>query len=146
MGSRRTRRLLLRAAATDRTFEERSLAGERVLVGKCIHCQSALVVPIDATRPTAATLEHILPQTHGGTDALENLALACARCNAGKGMRLDVRSLQDPTLRRVVDHLAERRRARLRPPILDLGPAEEDEREEAADPPPSRKARRRRRR
>lgn len=118
MGSRRTRRLLLLAAATDRTFVERSIDGEPVLVGRCIHCQSRLLVPIDSARPTSATLEHIVPRTHGGKDAVENLAVACPRCNAGKGMRLDVRAASDPTLMRVVEALVERRRARLRDPIV----------------------------
>ena len=29
-------------------------------------------------------VEHILPQAHGGTDALDNLALACHACNLFK--------------------------------------------------------------
>lgn len=32
-------------------------------------------------RGRAATLEHVLPQSHGGTDALENLRLVHAGCN-----------------------------------------------------------------
>ncbi len=30
-------------------------------------------------------LEHILPKKHGGTDDLDNLALACIDCNLHKG-------------------------------------------------------------
>ena len=33
-------------------------------------------------------IEHIIAQQHGGTDALENLALACSWCNAVKGPNL----------------------------------------------------------
>lgn len=32
--------------------------------------------------PTSRTLEHLLPQAHGGNDALENLCIACRECNA----------------------------------------------------------------
>jgi len=30
-------------------------------------------------------VEHIIPKTHGGSDDLENLALACIDCNLHKG-------------------------------------------------------------
>ena len=33
-------------------------------------------------------VEHILPRIHGGTDDLENLALACIDCNLHKGPNL----------------------------------------------------------
>lgn len=33
-------------------------------------------------------IEHIIAQQHGGTDLLENLALACSWCNAVKGPNL----------------------------------------------------------
>ncbi|MBB5033697.1 HNH endonuclease [Prosthecobacter vanneervenii] len=33
-------------------------------------------------------IEHIIAQQHGGTDAQENLALACSWCNAVKGPNL----------------------------------------------------------
>ena len=33
-------------------------------------------------------VEHIQPKKHGGTDALDNLALACIDCNLGKGSNL----------------------------------------------------------
>jgi hypothetical protein len=36
--------------------------------------------------PLAALhVEHILPRKHGGTDDLDNLALACIKCNLHKG-------------------------------------------------------------
>ncbi|MEM9861458.1 MAG: HNH endonuclease [Myxococcota bacterium] len=105
----RSHRLLLWAAATDATFERR---GDR-LVGQCIHCQRRLSVDLDPA-PQVATVEHIEPRTHGGTDAVENLAVACARCNQGKGKRLDHRKRSDPTLSRVIDTLRARRAERLR--------------------------------
>jgi hypothetical protein len=33
-------------------------------------------------------IEHVTPQQHGGTDASENLALACPECNFAKGSNL----------------------------------------------------------
>jgi 5-methylcytosine-specific restriction endonuclease McrA len=115
--SRRTARLLLWCAATDRTFERAVAAdGRPVLAGKCIHCNSRHVLTEDGAPLTSATIEHIVPRAHGGTDALSNLAIACARCNIGKGHRLDDRPWHDPTLQRVIATLQARRAARTRPP------------------------------
>lgn len=36
----------------------------------------------------ALHVEHIIPKKHGGTDELENLALACIDCNLRKGSNL----------------------------------------------------------
>ncbi len=116
MGASRTRRLLLQVASTDRTFEPCELDGERVLEGKCIHCQRKLVLAMDGTPLNAATLEHIVPKNHGGTDVPENLAIACARCNAEKGLRHDHKRRTDPKLRELIDRLQTRRRERLREP------------------------------
>ena len=33
-------------------------------------------------------IEHIIPKIHGGSDDLENLALACVDCNLHKGTNL----------------------------------------------------------
>jgi 5-methylcytosine-specific restriction endonuclease McrA len=115
MGSRRKQRLLLLAAETDRTFERKERDGQIVLEGKCIHCRAKLQLGLDGTPLNGATLEHIVPRNHGGTDELANLALACARCNAEKGLRHDHKRPDDPRVREVIDRLLERRRARLRP-------------------------------
>jgi 5-methylcytosine-specific restriction endonuclease McrA len=112
----RTRRLLLSAAESDNTFVRTVLRGREYWVGRCIHCQSKVSVPLTADEPASATLEHIVPRNHGGTDHPENLAVACARCNQGKGKRLDHRRKDDPTLQRVIAALRERRRERLRAP------------------------------
>ncbi|HEY6038723.1 MAG TPA: HNH endonuclease [Kofleriaceae bacterium] len=112
--STRTHRLLLAAAKTDRTFEPMTLDGRAVLVGKCIHCNSRLVVAANGAALGAATVEHIVPQTRGGSDDVENLAVACARCNTEKGVRHDHkrgRRLDD-----VVALLQARRRERWREP------------------------------
>jgi 5-methylcytosine-specific restriction endonuclease McrA len=114
MGSRRKRQLLLSVASSDRTFERKELGGEPILEGKCIHCQRKLALKADGTPLNGATLEHILPKNHGGTDDLENLAIACARCNSEKGLRHDHKRRDDPKLREVVERLQQRRRERLR--------------------------------
>jgi 5-methylcytosine-specific restriction endonuclease McrA len=112
----RTRRLLHAAAESDTTFERVSVRGREYLVGKCIHCQTRVSVPVDWNEPAHATLEHIVPRALGGSDEPENLAVACQRCNQGKGRRLDVRRRGDETLERVIQTLQERRRERLRSP------------------------------
>ena len=35
----------------------------------------------------SATLDHVLPRSRGGTDAPENVVLACRQCNEAKGAR-----------------------------------------------------------
>jgi 5-methylcytosine-specific restriction endonuclease McrA len=75
---------MLAVVATDRTFERTVLDGASVWVGKCIHCNAKLVVT-QAGRPAGnATLEHIVPESRGGTNEVGNLAIACARCNREK--------------------------------------------------------------
>ena len=123
MGNR-THRLLLWCAATDSTFERARVGTRVVLSGKCIHCKRKLAVDLSGAPLGHETVEHIIPRTHGGTDAIENLAIACSRCNHGKGVRLDPRKWQDETLQRVVATLQARRATRMRPPLegLDLPP------------------------
>ncbi|MEM7434951.1 MAG: HNH endonuclease [Myxococcota bacterium] len=118
MGAKRRNRLLLAVAATDATFEQKAHRGQTVFEGRCIHCQRKLVLAEDGTPHNQATLEHIVPKNHGGSDAIENLAIACARCNAEKGLRHDHKRPDDPKLRAVIERLQERRRARLREPAF----------------------------
>ena len=61
-------------AATRRTVRER--AGNR-----CEYCG----LHQDQSPLAALHIEHILPKKHGGTDDLDNLALACIDCNLHKG-------------------------------------------------------------
>jgi 5-methylcytosine-specific restriction endonuclease McrA len=106
--------LLLAAAVTDRTFERTELDGRRVWVGKCIHCNTKLVVA-DTGQPLGqATLEHVFPETQGGTNEIVNLAVACAGCNREKGSRHDHRGGQ--RFDEVVAVLRARRQERWRDP------------------------------
>ena len=106
--------LLLAAAVTDSTFAQTTLDGKTVWVGKCIHCNSKLVVDDKGRAMGEATLEHVWPETQGGTNEVANLAVACARCNREKGSRHDHRGGQ--RLEEVVALLRTRRAERWRDP------------------------------
>jgi hypothetical protein len=118
--TQRTRRLLLWCAATDSTFELARMGDRTVLAGRCIHCKRKLAIDLEGNPLGQETVEHIIPRTHGGTDAIENLAIACSRCNQGKGARLDPRRWEDETLQRVIAGLQARRAERMRPPLDGL--------------------------
>lgn len=105
---------LLAAAVTDKTFERTRLDDRTVWVGKCIHCNRKLVVADDGRSLGEATLEHITPQTRGGTNAIANLAVACGRCNREKGKRHDHK--RGERLDAVVATLQARRAERWRDP------------------------------
>ena len=111
---------LLWCAATDATFERREVRGSAALVGKCIHCGKKLVLGMDGCPLSDASLEHIVPKTHGGTDSLDNLAVACRRCNVQKGYRHDHGRADDPKLRAVIETLRQRRAKRWREPLEGL--------------------------
>jgi hypothetical protein len=50
----------------------------------CEYCQLA-----EANSPVARPqVEHVRPKKHGGSDHIENLALACIDCNLRKGVNL----------------------------------------------------------
>jgi len=114
--SAKKRRQILEIVATDSTFARTRYRDEEAFIGKCIHCGATLVVSLNGEPVSSATIEHIMPRTHGGTDDLANLALACARCNAQKGVRHDTRRKNDPKLLEIVERLLARRRERWRDP------------------------------
>lgn len=128
-GSARKRAIILAIVATDSTFVHARRPGQgasegrgndETFVGKCLHCGATLVVGIDGEPRSMATIEHILPRAHGGTDALENLGLACARCNSEKGVRHDSKRTFGGRLAEVVAALADKRLARWVPPSDEL--------------------------
>jgi len=109
-------RTLLAIIATDTTFERAQAGAREVWSGKCLHCNARLMIGLDGEPISRATIEHILPKSHGGTDDLANLGIACARCNSEKGIRHDNKRKGDARLAEVVAKLAEKRRARWRDP------------------------------
>jgi 5-methylcytosine-specific restriction endonuclease McrA len=110
------RRRVLDIIATDSTFERADVRGREVWMGRCLHCNTYLLVALNGEPISRATIEHIVPQAHGGTDALANLALACARCNQGKGHRHDHRYHKDARAQELVQRLLARRQERWRDP------------------------------
>jgi 5-methylcytosine-specific restriction endonuclease McrA len=113
-------RRILAIVATDATFEPARQGDALVWVGKCIFCGRSLSIAADGTPISAATIEHIWPRTHGGDDALANLALACRGCNREKGGRHDTKHRKDARLAEIVDALRAKRAARWREPPAEL--------------------------
>ncbi len=63
--------------------------------GRCVHCGVAVVRrgPGLHRAPNLATLDHVIPRSHGGPTRAENLVLACAACNNARGT-LDVETFR----------------------------------------------------
>jgi 5-methylcytosine-specific restriction endonuclease McrA len=54
--------------------------------GLCFYCGVTLT-PAKATNhlPTDASIDHVVPQHHGGTNSPDNMVVACCQCNGAKG-------------------------------------------------------------
>ena len=61
----------------------RALVRERA-GNRCEYCQ----LHQDDSPLAALHIEHIIPKKHGGSDDIDNLALACIDCNLRKGSNL----------------------------------------------------------
>lgn len=105
--------MFLALAQEDKTFNRENIRGKDHYVGKCIHCNSKIMIEMDG-KTVSATIEHITPKTHGGSDDLENLALSCRTCNNQKGCRLDNKNSNDPKLLEVIERLKNRKQDRKR--------------------------------
>jgi 5-methylcytosine-specific restriction endonuclease McrA len=54
--------------------------------GKCFYCKRMVKVKhVQRNDPLRATLDHVVPRSHGGKDSRKNLVLACFQCNQAKG-------------------------------------------------------------
>jgi 5-methylcytosine-specific restriction endonuclease McrA len=51
---------------------------------RCAYCRTS-----QANTGQPMTVDHILPQSQGGTTTFENLCFACRRCNEFKGEQID---------------------------------------------------------
>jgi 5-methylcytosine-specific restriction endonuclease McrA len=114
VSARQKQRLFVAIAKTDATFSKHGQGSDAVWQGKCIHCRRWLTISAAGEPISRATIEHILPRSHGGTNSLENLAIACARCNHDKGKRHDVRAKGDQGLMALVAKLKAERARRWR--------------------------------
>lgn len=110
------RRKVLEIVATDRTFERVDHKGSEAWMGKCLHCNAHLFIALSGEPISRATIEHILPKTAGGSEDLDNLGLACARCNHEKGIRHDRRTRKSERSADLVEKLLSKRRTRWRDP------------------------------
>lgn len=63
----------------------------------CWYCGCGTIT-LDQGHPRRRTLDHVIPQSFGGKDELDNLRIACQSCNSAKGAQVD-RSLLCPQCR-----------------------------------------------
>jgi 5-methylcytosine-specific restriction endonuclease McrA len=104
----------LKIIGSDKTFTVETVRGESMWVGKCLFCNAKLAVPLSGRLPSGVTVEHILSRHHGGMDTVDNLALACSRCNNAKGIHHDHKRQLDARGREVVEALLAKRHSRMR--------------------------------
>ncbi len=105
---------ILQIIASDSSFERTEVRGQHVWQGKCLFCNRKLLVELNGEPISAATIEHIVPRNHGGTDDLGNLALACRSCNNEKGVRHDKNKRPTDRAVEVTEALKKRRQSRWR--------------------------------
>lgn len=55
--------------------------------GRCHLCEQVVEQQLPPGDPWSVTLDHLLPRSAGGTDELENLALAHLWCNSARGVQ-----------------------------------------------------------
>lgn len=87
----------------------RRLVRERAS-NRCEYCR----LPQEQSPVAKLQIEHITPKKHGGTDDLQNLALACIDCNLHKGSNLTgidpetgtIVQLYNPRSQKWSDHFA----------------------------------------
>lgn len=119
--SRILRSRLLSAVRTDRWAEN----SDHGWTTRCLHCRARLAITVDGQPLGSATLEHVVPRSWfpdrraadltarvGGPEDPRNLALACARCNHGKGKGPDLAGPGSARAREIVAALLDRRLAR----------------------------------
>lgn len=60
------------------------LAGEQNW--RCCYCTGEMHFDPTREHPQCVTIEHIVPVCHGGSDEVDNLVVACKRCNNTRGV------------------------------------------------------------
>jgi len=56
--------------------------------GRCHWCAVTLIVGVDETHPQRATIDHVVPRSRGGRDAVGNRVASCFACNQAKANKL----------------------------------------------------------
>ena len=105
---------LLDIIAQDNTFELSEYRDKIVWVGKCIQCNRKLYITQEGNAISEATIEHIIPRCHGGSNEINNLAIACKGCNNYKGRTVDVQNRGHPKLEKTIASLQEKKQKRYR--------------------------------
>ena len=62
--------------------------------GKCQKCGCQMSIKGDKhakNKPNTATLQHMTPRAHGGSDDMENLQVWCHQCNMQDGQEISNR-------------------------------------------------------
>ena len=62
----------------------------------CWLCDTTVRADVAAPHPLAATIDHLVPRIHGGSDDPSNLGTAHFICNSRRGDRIDVVTLPAP--------------------------------------------------
>jgi len=109
-----THEIILEIINTDNTFNKSTYRNQDVWIGKCIQCNRKLVISEKGKPISEATIEHIIPRNHGGSNEIENLAISCFGCNSLKGRTLDNRKRGHPRIEKVIASLQEKRTKRWR--------------------------------
>lgn len=109
-----TKEIILSIIETDKTFNESVYRNQDVWIGKCIQCNRKLVIAKNGQPISEASIEHIIPKNHDGTDEIKNLAISCKNCNNLKGRTVDNKRRGHPKLQKVIASLQEKRRKRWR--------------------------------
>lgn len=104
-----THKIILNIIKTDNTFIKTTYRVKEVWVGKCIQCNRKLIISETGKPISEATIEHIIPRNHGGSNEIENLAISCAACNSLKGRKLDNKKRGHPGLEKIIASLQEKR-------------------------------------
>lgn len=62
--------------------------------GRCHYCQIEMRYRTNPLKDYTATIDHLKPKSKSGTNSIDNLVLACKRCNEMKGSKTEKKFLE----------------------------------------------------